>query len=50
MARNVRERADDCCEYCRLSQEWQEATFHVDHVKPKSAGGKTTSNNLALPA
>ena len=25
MARKVRERANDCCEYCRLSQEWQES-------------------------
>lgn len=48
MVRRVRERADDCCEYCGLSQQWQEATFHVDHVKPKSSGGRTTLNNLAL--
>jgi len=26
----------------------QEATFHVDHVVPKVAGGKTTIDNLAL--
>ena len=48
MARKVRDRANDCCEYCHLSQEWQEATFHIDHVKPKTAGGKTALNNLAL--
>lgn len=48
MARKVRDRANDCCEYCHLSQEWQEATFHIDHVKPKAAGGKTALNNLAL--
>jgi 5-methylcytosine-specific restriction endonuclease McrA len=48
MARKVRDRADDCCEYCCLPQAWQEATFHVDHIKPKSAGGKTALDNLAL--
>ena len=48
MARRVRDRAKDRCEYCHLSQEWQEATFHIDHVKPKTAGGKTALNNLAL--
>jgi hypothetical protein len=48
MARRVRKRAGDHCEYCRLSQQWQEATFHVDHVKPRSLGGETALNNLAL--
>ncbi len=41
-------RAAKRCEYCRLSQEGQEATFHIDHVVPIAAGGKTESNNLAL--
>jgi 5-methylcytosine-specific restriction endonuclease McrA len=48
LARKVRVRANDCCEYCHLSQEWQEATFHIDHIKPKAAGGKTALGNLAL--
>ncbi|MCB9798028.1 MAG: HNH endonuclease, partial [Alphaproteobacteria bacterium] len=41
-------RADNRCEYCRLSQLGQEATFHVDHVRPRAAGGGTTLDNLAL--
>jgi len=36
------------CEYCGLSQEGQEATFHIDHVIPITAGGKTVAENLAL--
>ena len=48
LERRVRQRANDHCEYCGLSQQWQEATFHVDHVKPKSVGGKTALDNLAL--
>ena len=44
----VRLRARDRCEYCRISQLGQEATFHVDHVVPRHAGGATADNNLAL--
>ena len=41
-------RADNRCEYCRLAQAGQEATFHIDHITPLNAGGATTSQNLAL--
>jgi 5-methylcytosine-specific restriction endonuclease McrA len=41
-------RARDRCEYCGLSQAGQEATFHIDHVVPRAAGGATMSANLAL--
>lgn len=41
-------RAANRCEYCRLSQLGQEATFHIDHVIPRAAGGPTLSDNLAL--
>lgn len=41
-------RAKNKCEYCRLSQVGQEATFHVDHVIPVASGGKTDAENLAL--
>jgi hypothetical protein len=41
-------RAGERCEYCRLSQLGQEATFHIDHVTPRAAGGPTTADNLAL--
>lgn len=48
LRRVVIERASDRCEYCGLSQAGQEATFHIDHVIPVTAGGKTTPDNLAL--
>lgn len=48
IVRIVRQRARDMCEYCRLPQDSQEATFHVDHVKPRVAGGATSADNLAL--
>ena len=46
--RRVRDRAGGRCEHCRLAQVAQEATFHIDHVQPKAAGGTTTFENLAL--
>jgi hypothetical protein len=42
------ERAGNRCEYCRLGQESQVATFPVDHVIPVSKGGLTEAGNLAL--
>lgn len=44
----VVDRARGRCEYCRLAQAGQEATFHVDHVIPVVSGGPTTLENLAL--
>ncbi|MBH8553945.1 HNH endonuclease [Nostocaceae cyanobacterium CENA357] len=46
--RLVIQRAENCCEYCGLSQLGQAATFHIDHVIPVVAGGSTTADNLAL--
>jgi hypothetical protein len=34
--------------WCRLLQLGQGATFHVDHVRPRSKGGATVLENLAL--
>jgi 5-methylcytosine-specific restriction endonuclease McrA len=41
-------RASHRCEYCQLSQVGQEASFHIDHVVPRTAGGASTADNLAL--
>jgi hypothetical protein len=48
LRRRVILRAGDRCEYCGLSQEGQEATFHIDHIVPVAAGGPTVLENLAL--
>ena len=48
MRGQVIDRADNRCEYCGLDQDTQEATFHVDHVVPRSAHGPTALSNLAL--
>lgn len=48
LSRRVRARAGDHCEYCQLPQWGQEATFHVDHVRPVTLRGRTVFSNLAL--
>ncbi len=48
LSRLVRQRAAGRCEYCHLPQECQEAAFHIDHIQPLAAGGKTVEVNLAL--
>jgi hypothetical protein len=48
LRRLVVERARGRCEYCGLPQRGQEATFHVDHIVPRSARGRTRADNLAL--
>src|SRR5215510_14218433 len=40
--------ANGRCEYCLTPQEMTLATFHLDHIIPKSAGGTTAFENLCL--
>ena len=44
----VVERAQGCCEYCRSQARFATQSFSVEHIKPRSRGGKTTLDNLAL--
>lgn len=48
VAQHVRERARGRCEYCRMDQRLQGATFHVEHILPRAAGGTDDDANLAL--
>lgn len=43
----VEQRAGSRCEYCAMHQSLQGATFHVEHVKPRAAGGDSSIDNLA---
>ena len=47
LARRVEARAAGRCEYCRMHQSLQGATFHVEHVIPRSRGGSSQLDNLA---
>jgi hypothetical protein len=42
------ERANDCCEYCQMPQEYDDNTFQIDHVIAGSHGGPTRASNLCL--
>src|SRR5438105_13019422 len=44
----VAARAGGACEYCRLVEAATGVTFHMEHVVPRSQGGKTAISNLAL--
>ena len=46
--REVDRRAAGRCEYCRMHQALQGATFHVEHIVPRSRGGDSSPENLAL--
>lgn len=47
ISRAVERRAAGRCEYCRMHQSLQGATFHVEHIIPRSRGGKSEFENLA---
>lgn len=44
----VIQRADGCCEYCRLRQTDELAPFHLDHIVPIKHRGTDTLENLCL--
>ena len=48
LARLVRERAGDRCEYCRLPQFALPLPFQIDHIIAEQHAGNTISENLAL--
>jgi hypothetical protein len=43
----VEARAHQRCEYCRMHQSLQGASFHVEHILPVSLGGTDDPDNLA---
>jgi hypothetical protein len=48
LAALVQERAGGRCEYCGMCQSLQGATFHIEHITPRTCGGLTEEANLAL--
>jgi hypothetical protein len=44
----VVERDGGRCRYCGLAQLGHGGTFHIDHIVPRSRGGATSLDNLAL--
>jgi len=48
LRREVAERAQRCCEYCRTQERFSCDPLTIDHIIPRAAGGPTQSDNLAL--
>lgn len=48
LRRAVSERAHECCEYCRSQARFATQRFSVEHIVPRSKGGQTSLDNLAL--
>lgn len=48
LRRLVAERANHRCEYCRAPAAFSSDNFTCDHILPRSQGGLTTADNLAL--
>ena len=46
--RIIAKRAQDCCEYCGSQERFATQAFSVEHIIPRSKGGKTILDNLAL--
>ncbi len=44
----VWERAEHCCEYCHMPQQFDELPFEIDHIIALQHGGRTVPSNLAL--
>lgn len=48
LARQVRVRAGQRCEYCHLPEEYTAISMEIDHIVAEQHGGKTIPSNLAL--
>jgi HNH endonuclease len=48
LSRAVRARAQARCQYCRMHESLQGATFHIEHVIPQCKGGGSDLENLVL--
>jgi hypothetical protein len=48
LRQQIRQRAQNCCEYCGLRQEQEPLPFHIEHITSRQHGGKDTAENLAL--
>jgi len=44
----VRERAGQCCEYCRVAQSARLTRFQIDHIIAVKHGGQDDEENLCL--
>src|SRR4029450_13067637 len=48
LRRHIRARFLDRCAYCLTAEALIAATFEIEHIIPRSAGGETVFDNLCL--
>ncbi len=48
LRQQIRQRAQDICEYCGMPQQFDPTPFHVDHIIAVKHAGPTHKDNLAL--
>src|SRR5262245_44740264 len=48
LRQTVERRARGCCEYCRSQARYSTQSFSLEHILPRSQGGETSLENLAL--
>jgi hypothetical protein len=48
LSRLVWQRAGGHCEYCRMPQAADDATFEIDHIVARKHLGRTVAGNLCL--
>ena len=48
LIRQVWRRANGRCEYCQLSQEFDDRAFEIDHIRSQKHLGPSIAGNLAL--
>jgi hypothetical protein len=48
LIRKVWRRADRCCEYCRLNQDYDDTPFEIDHIIARKHDGLSEADNLCL--
>ncbi|MGD1863524.1 MAG: HNH endonuclease [Phormidesmis sp.] len=46
--REIIERSNRRCEYCKSHMDYSPQSFAIDHIVPIARGGKTESSNLAF--
>jgi len=48
LRQQVRDRFSNRCAYCRTAERLTVATFEIEHITPRAAGGETVFENLCL--
>src|SRR5262245_7598434 len=48
LKKDIINRADNCCEYCRLHRSLSGFSYHIEHIISEKHGGETSTENLCL--